>query len=88
VTVALLAGLWAGLGIWLAWTGIRPGPEPLGVALERVARPPVAARPVTDDVDDRDARVGGFLIDHVPALARRLGSVHADLRIVGRTPEE
>lgn len=88
MTVALLAGLCAGLGIWLAWTGARPGPEPLGSALARVARPPVVARPVVDDVDDRDARVGAFLIDHVPVLARRIDGVRADLRVVGRSPEE
>ena len=88
MTVALLAGLCAGVGVWLAWTGARPGPEPLGAALERVARPPVVARPRPVELDDRDARVGGFLIDHVPLLAQRIDAMRADLRMVGRTPEE
>jgi tight adherence protein C len=88
VTVALVAGLCTGLGMWLAWTGLRPAPEPLGVALARVGRPPALPRQVNDDVDQRDARIGGFLLDHMPPLARRLEDMRSDLRIVGRHPEE
>jgi tight adherence protein C len=87
MTIALLAGLCAGVGIWLATTGFRPAPEPLGSALDRVTRPPATARVVAEG-DERDARVGGYLLDHVPALARRIDAVRADLRVVGRTPEE
>ncbi len=87
MTVALLAGLCAGIGVWLAWTGARPGPDPSRRAR---ARPPpsVVARPWPVELDDRDARVGGFLIDHVPLLAQRIEAMRADLRMVGRTPEE
>jgi Flp pilus assembly protein TadB len=88
VTTALIAGMCCGIGIWLAWTGARPGPEPLGAALARVARPPTVSRPVAPEADDRDTRVGGFLLDHVPALARRIEAVRSDLRVVDRTPEE
>jgi Flp pilus assembly protein TadB len=87
VTVALLAGLLAGLGLWLAWTGLRPAPEPLAVALARVGRPPAPPRVVSDGLDDRDARIGGFLLGHLPPLAARLDALRADLRIVGREPE-
>ena len=88
MTVALLAGLVVGAGLWVAWTGVRPAAEPLGAALARVSRPPVPVRVVSDDVDERDARVGGFLLDHVPLLARRIEATRADLRVLGRPPEE
>jgi Flp pilus assembly protein TadB len=87
VTVALLAGLLAGVGVWLAWTGLRPAPEPLAAALARVGRPPVAPRPVSEGLDDRDARIGGFLLGHLPPLAARFEALRADLRVVGREPE-
>ncbi len=87
MTVALVAGLTSGLGLWLAWTGLRPLPEPLDAALARVSRLPVAPRPVADGLDQRDARIGGFLLDHIPPLARRLDALRSDLRVVGREPE-
>lgn len=88
MTVALLAGMAAGLGAWLVWTGVRPAPEPLGPALARIGRPPPPPRVVDDRLDERDVRIGGFLLDRVPALARKVEAMRADLRIVGRTPEE
>ena len=88
MTAALVAGLAGGLGLGLAWTGLRPAPEPLGAALARVARPPTPVRTLTAGVDERDARIGGFLLDHLPPLARRIEGMGADLRIVGRSPEE
>ena len=87
MTLALVAGLCFGAGLWVAWTGARPGPEPLGAALARVARPPVAARTLPPD-EDRDARVGGFLLGHVPGLSQRVEAARSDLRVVDRTPEE
>ena len=89
MTVALLAGVVFGLGLWLAFAGARPAPAPLGEALARVSRPPAAARVSTDvELDERDARVGALLLDRIPGLARRIDAVAADLRIVGRAPEE
>ncbi|HEY8527844.1 MAG TPA: type II secretion system F family protein [Acidimicrobiales bacterium] len=88
MTVALIAGMVAGAGLWLAWTGLRPAPEPLSVALARLDRRPprdAAARAATED---RDMRFGGFLLRHLPALARSIDRMRADLRVVGRSPEE
>jgi tight adherence protein C len=88
LTVALLAGIAVGTGIWLAWTGARPAPEPLAAALARVSRLPATAPAPPEGLDARDARIGRFLIRHLPPLARRLEGVRADLRVVGRAPEE
>src|SRR5690606_18395399 len=87
VTVALLTGLVVGAGLWLVASGLRPAPEPLGEALARIARPPATPRTGTE-LDERDARVGAFLLERIPPLARRIESVRADLRVVGRPPEE
>jgi Flp pilus assembly protein TadB len=86
MTTVLLAGMAVGVGLFLAWTGLRPAPEPLGVALARLER-----RPVTSDLApdvDRDRRFGAFLLRHLPMLARSIEQMRADLRIVGRLPEE
>ncbi|MGH7267543.1 MAG: type II secretion system F family protein [Candidatus Rokuibacteriota bacterium] len=89
MTVAIVAGLFLGGGFWIAWTGLRPAPESLGAALERFDRRPTAARRTSEDASqDRDLRLGSFLIRAIPPLARALESSRADLRIVGRTPEE
>jgi Flp pilus assembly protein TadB len=89
VTVAVVAGLVAGFGIWLAWTGLRPLPEPLGAALSRIERRPHESRADSRaKVDERDERIGRFLLRNVPMLDRAIESTAVDLRIVGRTPEE
>jgi tight adherence protein C len=87
VTVAIVAGLVAGFGVWLAWTGLRPLPEPLGTALARIERRPHEAR-VDSKVDERDERIGSFLLRSIPMLERAVQRTATDLRIVGRTPEE
>jgi Flp pilus assembly protein TadB len=89
VTVAIVAGLILGAGLWTAWTGLRPTPEPLAVALERFDRRPAVARRTSEDAsEDRDLRLGSFLLTAFPPLARAVERHRADLRIVGRTPEE
>jgi Flp pilus assembly protein TadB len=87
VTAVVLAGAMLGIGLWLAWTGLRPAPEPLGVALARIERPADGAVAHGQPVD-RDTRVGRYLLRHLPPLARAVDAVAIDLRIVGRTPEE
>lgn len=87
MTVAVMAGLVAGFGIWLAWTGLRPLPEPLGAALARIERRPHETR-MASGVDERDERIGRFLLRNIPMLDRAVGSTAVDLRIVGRSPEE
>lgn len=89
MTIAVVAGLLLGAGIWVAWTGLRPTPEPLAVALERFDRKPATARRTSEDAsEDRDLRLGSFLMTAIPPLARAIENHRADLRIVGRTPEE
>lgn len=85
-SAVLLAGMMVGGGAFLAWTGLRPAPEPLGVALARLDRRPMVAS-LAPEVD-RDARFGGFLLRHVPLLHRAVDQMRADLRVLGRTPEE
>jgi Flp pilus assembly protein TadB len=90
VTAVLIAGMVVGGGLWLAWTGLRPAPEPLGAALARLDRRPARARGRADEDPgvDRDTRFGAFLLRHLPALARAIDRTRTDLRVVGRTPEE
>jgi Flp pilus assembly protein TadB len=86
VTAVLLAGLFVGAGLFLAWTGFRPAPEPLGAAIARLERRPVVLPPELQE--DRDTRFGSFLLRHLPLLGRLIDQTRTDLRIVGRTPEE
>lgn len=89
MTGVIFAGLLAGIGVWLAWSGLRPAPEPLGAALARAERRPAELPPPTDDaLDERDARIGRFLLGSIPVLNRAVERAHTDLRIVGRPPEE
>jgi tight adherence protein C len=89
VTGVIFAGLLAGIGVWLAWSGLRPAPEPLGAALARVERRPAELPPPTDGaLDERDARIGRFLLGSIPVLNRAVERAHTDLRIVGRPAEE
>jgi Flp pilus assembly protein TadB len=87
VTVAVVTGLLVGFGVWLAWSGLRPTPEPLGAALARIERRPTDVA-VVEGLDDRDARIGRFLLRGIPMLDRAVRRVEVDLRIVGRSPEE
>lgn len=84
---ALVAGLVIGTGLWFVWSGWRPLPEPLGAALERLEREPLA--PLESEVveGDRDARLGRQVLKAVPPLARAVEAMRADLRITGLTPE-
>lgn len=87
MNAALLLGGVAGLGVWLVWLGLRPAPETLGAALARLDREP--ERPVDTAVaDDRDTRWGRWLLVRVPPLGRLVDGCRADLRMVGRSPEE
>ena len=90
MTAVLIAGMVVGAGLWLAWTGLRPAPEPLGAALARLDRRPPRARSRADEDPgpDRDTRFGAFLLRHLPALSRAIDRTRTDLRVVGRTPEE
>jgi Flp pilus assembly protein TadB len=87
VTVAIVAGLLVGFGVWLAWSGLRPTPEPLGMALARIERRPTEVR-AAEGVDERDVRIGQFLLRGIPMLDRAVAQVRPDLRIVGRSAEE
>jgi hypothetical protein len=85
VTAAVIAGLACGLGVWLVAAGLWPQPEPLAAVLARYTTPPQLAR---EPVGRWDRRAGRLALDHVPALARAAERARADLRVVGRAPEE
>ncbi len=90
MTVAALAGLACGLGLWLVVTGLRPRPEPLAGVLARYDLPGAApvALVADDGVPSWDVRLGGFALVHVPVLDRATQRLRADLRVIGRGPEE
>lgn len=88
MTGAILAGVVLGLGLWVAWTGLRPAPEPLGDILRRFDSPRRPRRLTVDQEADRDTRVGHFVLAAVPPLAQAIDRISHDLRIVGRTPEQ
>jgi Flp pilus assembly protein TadB len=87
IGVAAFAGALAGLGVWVVVSGLRPQEETLAAALGRFeARAPV---PVADDSGvSWDNRLGRVALRHVPPLARLVERARADLRILGRRPED
>jgi tight adherence protein C len=85
MTAAMIAGLVGGLGLWLAAAGLWPRPAPLTTVLTRYAAPAPVPQPTASRWD---RRVGRFAIEHVPALDPATQRVRADLRVVGRTPED
>ena len=87
IGAAALAGALAGFGVWVMVTGWRPQPESLTAALARFEpRTPVAAADASGL--SWDNRLGALALRHVPALARLVARARADLRIVGRRPED
>jgi tight adherence protein C len=87
IGAAALAGAMAGFGVWVMVTGLRPQPESLAAALGRFEpRAPVAEADVSGL--SWDNRVGAAALRHVPVLASIVGRARADLRIVGRRPED
>jgi tight adherence protein C len=89
VTFVVVLGFLVGLGAWVAWTGWRPAEEPLSLKLSRFEQGPVAPTPTQGEAAaDRDHRLGDILLRRLPWLARAIARSGADLRVVGRTPQE
>lgn len=90
MTMVVLAGVLLGTGVWLAWSGLRPAPEPLGAALARVDRRPTELGPSVPErgLDERDIRLGRFLLRRLPPLAHAVDRTGANLRLLGRPAEE
>jgi tight adherence protein C len=88
VTFVVVLGFAVALGLWVAWTGLRPAEEPLSVKLARFDRKPIAAPVRSDEPVDRDTRIGNVLLRRLPWLARALERSTVDLRVLGRTPQE
>ncbi len=84
---AALAGLLVGLGLWLVVAGLWPAPEPLAVVLGRFdARAPSVPAAAGDLT--WDGRVGALALRRVGPLAQLVGRARADLRVLGRRPED
>lgn len=86
MTTVLFAGALVGLGLWWAWRGWSPSTEPLATALARFGQPRQQlehdrGRRDLDALMARQVRRLGF-------VERLLERQRADLRIVGRTPDE
>jgi len=89
MTAALLAGLVCGTGLWLVYAGLRPLPEPLAAVLARYDNPALFPTATGDEaVLSWHNRLGRVGLDHVPVLARATQRVRADLRVIGRRPED
>jgi Flp pilus assembly protein TadB len=83
MTVALLAGLVAGAGLWVTLAGWRPRPSPLAAVLADLSRP--ATRPG----DDTPGRIGRWMVATVAAVTGGR-SAHRDvqLAVAGRTAQD
>jgi len=87
IGVAAFAGALAGLGVWVVVSGLRPQEETLAAAIGRFE--PRAAAPVADGTGlSWDNRLGRVALRHVPPLVRVVERARADLRILGRRPED
>lgn len=84
---AAFAGALVGVGLWVVAGGLRPRPVPLGAALTRFTPRPPAASTAEGELS-WDNRLGLRALRHVPPLARVVERARADLRVVGRRPED
>lgn len=84
MTLAVLAGVGIGAAIWMLVSGLTPAPEPLDRALARLGRPLPTA---VVNAETFDARLGATL-RRLPFVDRLVDLVRADLRILGRDPNE
>lgn len=87
IAYAAAAGAAVGLGLWLVVSGLRPGAEPLGAALARFDAPPRRPLPARDEMS-WDNRLGAVALRHLRPLGRLVDRARADLRVVGRRPED
>jgi tight adherence protein C len=88
MTVAVLAGVGLAAGFCLLISGLAPQPVRLDRALARLGQP--IQRPVptaADDPDDLDAQLGRWL-RRFAVVDRAVGGLSADLRILGRSPDQ
>ncbi len=82
MTVALLLGAAAGVGLWVVVTAVRPRPAPLANVLALLWSPPAPAA-------GRDAggRVAAWMLRLLAALGLRTPERDQQLALAGRTPE-
>lgn len=85
MTAAALAGLACGLGVWLVVAGLFPQPESLAAVLSRYSAPAPAP---TESGERWDRRLGRAALNRVPVVAHAATRARADLRVVGRRPED
>jgi tight adherence protein C len=80
MTVPLLLGAAAGIGLWLTLTAIRPAPAPLADVLAALSTP---TRPTSETA----GRIAWFGLRLVAALGARTPERDQQLALTGRTPE-
>lgn len=85
LTMALAWGTLVGVGLWWAWTGWQPSLEPLARSLARFGQTRV--RLEKDGRPDLDARFARQ-VRKINLVERQMERQAADLRVVGRTPDE
>ena len=85
MTIALFAGIGVGAGLWLVVSGLAPLPAPLDKALAGLGQPRDTT--AAGEAVGFDARVGRRL-RRIGPVDRAVDLVRADLRILGRDPDE
>lgn len=84
---AAFAGAMVGVGLCVVASGLRPRPVPLTAALARFEhRPPSPV--AVEGKPTWDGRLGARALRHVPPLAHVVERARADLRVLGRSPED
>lgn len=83
MTLALIAGVGFGAGVWILLSGLAPAPVHLEKALTRLGQP----LPQAEEAAGFDARLGRRLRRLEP-VDRAVALIRADLRILGRDPDE
>lgn len=93
MTASLLLGALMGVGALVTWRALVPPAPPLAASLRRLDRAGAPAAIVTNEGGDRFAsavgrRTSRVLVGALESTGVDLGTLHADLRLVGRSLDQ